>query len=463
MKYLKIMGVVFGMLAATGRAEKPNVVFILADDLGIGGLQCYGTDWLETPNLDRLCHEGMKCTGGLAAFPVCRPSRAALLSGQYSPRTSVYRVAERHKGLEDKIRFLVPPNANVSPEVPLINTSFKEAGYATAMYGKWHIGPEKKEGWHPLDYGFDDAVVSAGGHYHAGTVPRIEVPEGTTVEEVLTSRAAGFMGDAVTNEQPFFLFMSYYWVHKPLEADSEVLAYFEEKLKGREFIGKKPEEVPMLAAMTKMLDDQVGRLLQTLADLGVAENTIVVFTSDNGSFNENMVGPYRETKGQVYDGGMRVPYLFKWPGRIKAGSSIDDRLIGVDLYPTLLSMAGLAPPGNHILDGADISPLLLGQTEALPEREIFCFFPKYAQYNATSNRWKDSWRNVVYNGDYKLIEFPEYDEVELFNLDDDPQEKKDLAAQQPEQKQALIRKLHRWLEKVGAPKPEPNPDFSLND
>lgn len=444
-------------------AKQPNVVFILADDLGIGGLHCYGSDWLETPNLDRLSEDGMKCTGGLAAFPVCKPSRAVLLTGQYAPRTGVYRVAERHAGYEDKIRFILPPNGIVPPTTPLINKPFKDAGYATAMYGKWHIGPETTTGHHPTDYGFDDAVVSQVSHFNAQTTPQIEIPPGKTAEEVLTTRAIGFMENAAKKDQPFFLFMPHYWIHKPLEADAELLAYFEKKFEGRKWIGKKPEEVPMLAAMTKMLDDQVGRLLQALDDLGVADDTIVVFTSDNGSFNENMVGPCRATKGQVYDGGMRVPYIFKWPGKIQPGSKTEERFIGVDLYPTLLSMAGLPKPENHILDGIDISPLLLGKEKKLPEREIYCFFPKYAQFQKKTSRWNDSWRNVIYDGDYKLIEYPEYDECELFNLGDDPSEKNDLAKQQPEKTQLLIGKLHRWLEEIDAPTLEPNPNFSLNN
>ncbi len=453
-----------GLISARGAERKsPNVVFILADDLGIGGLNCYGSDWLETPHLDRLCKEGMKCTGGLAAFPVCKPSRAVLLTGQYAPRTGVYRVAERLAGYEDKIRFLLPPNGIVPPATPLINQPFKDAGYATAMYGKWHIGPAHKPGFHPTDYGFDDAVASEKSHYNAPSVPEIDIPEGVTIEEVLTTRAIGFMKKSVQNDQPFFLFMPYYWIHKPLEADPEVLAYFEEKLRGREWIGKHPDDVPMVAAMTKMLDDQCGRLFQALEHLGVADDTLVVFTSDNGSFNQNLVGPYRDQKGQVYDGGMRVPYLFKWPDRIKAGSETDERFIGVDLYPTLLSLAKLPKPGNHVLDGVNLAPLLLGETATLPDREIFCYFPKYARFNKRTKTWFDTWRNVIYDGNYKLIEYPELDEVELFNLGDDPCERKEISKAQPEKVQRLVAKLHRWLEEVDAPRLVPNPDFSLDD
>jgi len=453
-----------GPMAIQGMPQqRPNVVFILADDLGIGGLNCYGTDWLETPNIDRLCAAGLKCTGGLAPFPVCAPSRAVTLTGQYAPRTGLYRVADRHAGLEDKIRFIVPANGHVSPDISLINKPFKEAGYATAMYGKWHISPEKKQGMHPVDYGFDDAVVSAGRHYQAETTPRVDIPEGITVEEVLTDRAINFMENAVGKQHPFFLYMPYFWIHRPLEADPRMVAYFEKKLQGREFIGKHPQEIPILAAMTRMLDTQIGRLLGTLDALGVTENTIVVFSSDNGSFNENMVGPYRGKKGDTYDGGMRVPYIFKWPGHIGAGSTTDERFMGVDLYPTLISLAGLRKPDDHILDGIDLSPLLLGTIDRLPQRELYCFYPKYAQFNNKTQRWSASWRNVIYQGNYKLIEYPEYEYEEIFNLAADPFEKEDIVTKAPDTRNILVETLHRWLDEVKAPLLTPNPDYSLED
>ncbi len=443
--------------------DKPNVLFILADDLGISGLNCYGSDWLETPNLDRLCEQGIKCTGGIAPFPVCKPSRAVTLTGQYSPRTGVYRVAERHAGNENRIRFILPENGIVPPETPLINKPFKDAGYATAMYGKWHIGAEYREGFHPTDYGFDDAVASNGAHFNAKTIPEMDIPEGVTVEEVLTTRAIGFMEQAVKEEKPFFVFMPYFWVHAPLEADSELVAHFEKKFEGRQWIGKKGGDMPMLAAMTKMLDDQCGRLFQALEDLGVDENTIVIFTSDNGSFNENMVGQYRATKGQTYDGGMRVPYIFKWPGQFKAGSETAEPMIGTDLFPTLLSLAGLDKPEGHILDGMDLAQLLLGKIETLPQRQMYCYFPKYARYSNKTKTWGDSWRNVIYDGDYKLIEYPEYEIVEVFNLARDPGEQKDLSKSQPEISHSLVNKLHQHLEETGAPVYVLNPDFSLEN
>lgn len=221
---------------ATQASDRPNVLLILADDLGIGGLHCYGTDYLETPNIDRLASEGMRFTNGLAAFPTCKPSRGALLTGQYAPRTGVYRVVDRHTGQEDKIKFLVPANEDVSTDKILINEPFKRAGYATAAYGKWHISNAKKH--HPTEYGFDEAFESAGKHFKATTLPELKFPEDQTVEEALTTRAIDFIESAAKRDQPFFVYMPYFLIHRPLEASEADIEYFRKKLQGEEFIGQ---------------------------------------------------------------------------------------------------------------------------------------------------------------------------------------------------------------------------------
>ena len=213
--------------------------------------------------------------------------------------------------------------------------------------------------------------------------------------------------------------------------------------------------------MTKMLDDFTGTLLKKVDELGIGDDTIILFTSDNGSYDWNLVGEYRGRKGDTYDGGMRVPYIFKWSEKIAAGSVSSERIIGVDVYPTLLGLAGVKPPKNYPLDGVNLSPILTGKTKTLAARELYCLYPKYAQFKKKTGKWQFSWRNVIYDGDYKLIEYPEYDEYELFNLSDDPQEKKNLAMKNPEKRAALTRKLHQWLKDIDAPKLEPNPDYSL--
>jgi arylsulfatase A-like enzyme len=443
-------------------AAQPNVLFILADDLGIGQLGCFGTDWLETPNIDRLCSQGIKCTGGLAAYPTCKPSRAVILTGQYGSRTGVTRVVDRHLGQENQIRFLVPENRDIPPETVTLAKPFRAAGYATAMYGKWHISHEGNPATHPLQYGFDEAIESHQKHYNATAIPPVDLPAGTTMEKLLTDRAISFIERSAATDQPFFLYMPYFWVHGPLEADAGLIEHFRKKLASVELSGTKPESVAVIAAMTKMFDNQVGRLLAAIEKLSLEQNTIVVFTSDNGAFNENLVGGYRGQKGQTYDGGMRVPYIFKWPGRIEAGSETAERMIGADLFPTLLSLANIPRPENHLLDGIDLAPLLLGKVAVLPERDMFCYYPKYAQFNRKTGRWRDSWRNVVYSGKYKLIEYPEYDEYELFNLKMDPQEQTNLVGSNPEKRADLMVRLHRWLKETDAEPPIENPDYTLD-
>jgi len=465
-KYSKsglVLGAVSSIVFSTtlhAAADRPNVLFILADDMGAGGLHCYGTDWLETPNIDRLYSQGMHFSDGLAAYPTCQPSRMALLSGQYGPRTGGYRVSQKHKGHEDKIKYIVPEKSDLALEKITLAECFQGAGYATAMYGKWHVGNYTTT--HPTKQGFDEAVAYTG-HYKIHAVPDVELPQGVCAAEYFTETAKDFIKKSHTADKPFFLYMPYYLVHKPLEAKPEYIKHFKNKLKDMKFNDKHAADIPTIAAMTKMLDDCVGELLAELDELGIAENTIVIFTSDNGSYNIDLTGPFRGQKGDTYEGGLRVPYIFKWPGRIAAGSSSDERIIGVDIYPTLLSLAGIAAPKSYPLDGADLAPVLSGKSESLPKRKVFCFYPKYAQFKAKSGRWKFSWRNVIYDGDFKLIEYPEYNEYELFNIKNDIAEEKNLATQQPEKKSTLTASLHRWLKDINAPKLELNPNYNLKD
>jgi arylsulfatase A-like enzyme len=287
------------------------------------------------------------------------------------------------------------------------------------------------------------------------------------IESLFTGMAGNFMQKAVDNNKPFFIYMPYFLVHAPFEARQDYIDHFQEKLKGVNLVGKTKKQkkgkhshsLATVLAMTKMLDDEVGRLLGKLDELGVRDNTVVLFTSDNGSYDRNLVGGYRGRKGDTYDGGMRVPYIFRWPGKIAAGSKSNERIIGVDIYPTLLSLAGipLPKPSMYPVDGVDISPILLGKAKKLQSRNVFCCYPKYARFR--KGRWAMSWRNVVYNGSDKLIEYPEYDEYELFSLDDDPKETKDLSKSSPEKRAELTKILHRWLIDVGAPPLTPNPDY----
>ncbi|VGO19232.1 sulfatase [Pontiella sulfatireligans] len=447
-----------GLLATLAIAKQPNVILILADDLGIGGLHCYGTEYIETPNIDRLCQEGMHFSNGLAAYPTCRPSRAALLSGQYGPRTGIYRVKDSY-GDEDKAKYVIPKNQQLATDKITLGTVFQNAGYATAMYGKWHVSNERQT--HPQEYfGFDEAFASAGAHYKAKSTPPVDLPDGMMIEELFSQKASAFMEKSVKADKPFFIYMPYFLVHGPAEARQDYIDHFKKKLSGLD-LEKGGKDLDVTVAMTKMLDDFSGVLLDKIKELGVEEETIVVFTSDNGSYDRNLVGEYRGRKGDTYDGGMRVPYIFKWPGKIKPDSVSYERIIGVDMYPTLLGLAGIEPPADYALDGKDLTPILTGKSNRMQSRQVFCFYPKYAQFNAKKGRWSFSWRNVIYDGEFKLIEYPEYGEYELFNLADDPKEQQNLAMRNPEKCEAQTVKLHQWLKSIHAPQLEPNPDYSL--
>lgn len=456
------------LLTGIAKASQPNVILILADDLGYGGLHCYGTDYVETPNLDKLCSQGMKFTQGYAAYPTCRPSRAAIISGQYGPRTGIYRVCDSY-GDEDKARWIIPKNHQLAPQKFTIGKAFKQAGYTTAVYGKWHVSNTRKS--HPKDdFGFDVAYTSHGAHYNAKSLPEVELPKGMMIEELYTKMASDFMEQSVKDDKPFFLFMPYFLIHAPFEAPQADIDYFRKKLAGRSDIlaskrgGKKKKnshagDLATVLAMTRLLDEYAGRLLKKVDELGISDDTVILFASDNGAYERNLVGGYRGRKGDTYDGGMRVPYIFKWSGKIKSGSVSDARIIGVDIYPTLLGLAGIKPPVPDVypLDGVDLSPLLLGRQKKLAPRRIYCCYPKYARYH--NGRWANSWRNVVFDGDYKLIEYPEYGDYEMFNLAQDAKETTNLADCSPEKCQALKTELHDWLKAVGAPPLEPNPAY----
>ena len=441
--------------------EKPNVLFILADDLGIAGLNSYGTEWLETPNLDRLCSEGMRFENGYASHPTCQPSRIAILSGQHAPRTGGYRVMDHHRGKEHLIKYKVPKLTGLSLEKITFAEHFKANGYTTAMYGKWHAGNYRPD-LHPRYQGFDEAHVCRGHYDDSRSDPPLKLPEGMDSNEYFTYEAIKFMKGAVEQEQPFFLYMPYYLVHAPFEAPQPLINHFSKKLKGMEFKGSKADIMPTVAAMTKHLDDCAGKLLDALKMMGIEENTIVIFTSDNGSYTSDLIGDYRGQKGNVYDGGLRVPYFFKWPGKIEAGSRSYEHITHIDLYPTFSDLAGLSRPDDYILDGVSLAGLLTGKSESLPERDIICYYPKYAQFNEKSKKWNVPWRNVIFSNDWKLREVVEYGTFELYNLKDDPKEENDLSESQPEKLKELIEKLRSWEKKVGAPELTLNPDYILD-
>ncbi len=445
---------------ASHAAERPNLIFILADDLGYTDLGCQGSGYYETPNIDRLAAAGMRFTNHHHAQN-CQPSRAALLSGQYGARTGVYTVGGIDR-FDWSMRPLRPVD-NVT-SLPLdritIAQSLKAAGYATAMFGKWHLG-ERGE-YHPARRGFDEAIVSSGKHFDFGTNPPTEVPEGAYLADFLTDKAVDFIRRK--KEEPFFLYLPHYAVHTPHQAKPELI----EKFKSRPAVGGHHD--PVYAAMIASIDESVGRILSLLDELKLAENTVVVFASDNGGVGgyeregikeggdvtDN--APLRSGKGSQYEGGTRVPLIVRWPGVAKQGSVCEAPTIHVDLPATFLEMAS-APAPNQAQDGESLVALLKDPSASLKRTAIYQHMPGYL------GAGKDSWRTtpvgVIQEGNWKLMEFFEDGRLELYDLGADLGETKNLAAAQPDKAKEMHERLKAWRAEIGAPMPTANEGGSV--
>jgi arylsulfatase A-like enzyme len=439
---------------------RPNIVFIMADDLGYTDLACYGSRYYETPHIDRLASEGVK----LLSYHHCQnctPTRAALMSGQYPARTGVYTVGgiERFDWRQRPLR----PVDNVT-QLPLdrdtIAQQLKAAGYATGMFGKWHIGQQGE--YHPGRRGFDEAIVSMGKHFDFATSPPTEYPAGTYLADFLTDKAVDFIRRH--REQPFFLYLPHFGVHSPYQAKAELIAKFQAKS------GVGGHNNPTYAAMIASVDESVGRVMQTLDELKLADNTVLIFTSDNGgvggyvreglkrSGDVTDNAPLRSGKGSLYEGGTRVPFIVRWPGVAPAGASCDVPAIHVDIYPTLLELAGAREP-RQVLDGESLVKLIRDPSSQLTRDAIFQHFPGYL--GAGANSWRTTPVSLIQSGPWKLLEFLEDGRLELYNLQDDVGETKNLAAEMPDKVKELHDRLVAWRNEIKAPMPTKNDGKAL--
>ncbi|MBA4016926.1 MAG: aryl-sulfate sulfohydrolase [Pirellula sp.] len=442
---------------AAEAAGRPNIVFILADDLGPTDPACYGSGFYKTPNIDRLAAEGMKFTDGYTCGPNCQPTRAALMSGQYGPRTGVYTVGGSDR-FDSSKRPLVPVDnvTSLPTKIVTVAEALHAAGYKTGMFGKWHLGDD--EAHHPSQQGFDEAVVSMGKHFGFGTKPKVEVPKDTYLADFLTARAVDFIDRH--QKEPFFLYVPHFGVHSPFQAKQELIA----KFAGKPAVGGHHD--PTYAAMIASVDESVGRIIAKLDELKLSENTLVIFSSDNGGVGgydrEGITkaggitdnAPYRGGKGMLYEGGVRCAYLFRRPGKVAAGTTCDEPICSVDLYPTLLELAGASPPSaTQPLDGVSYVSLLHGAGEGkLPREAIYWHFPGYLGAGADS--WRTTPVGAIRVGDFKLLEFFEDDRLELYNLRDDVGQKTNLATSMPEKTKELHDRLVAWRTEVKAPMPK---------
>jgi arylsulfatase A len=418
-------------LHGTLRAEappRPNVVFILADDLGINDLACYGRKEHRTPNLDRLASQGLRFTQAYVQ-PLCSPTRACLLTGKDSARLHITTFlpgradAPSQKLLHPKINTQLPADVKTVAEL------LKENGYATACVGKWHVGGAPKE------RGFD--------FVHAGQVnTKPSETEGGKGEYDLTDNAIKFIAD--NKDRPFFLYLAHNNPHIPLAAKPELVAKYKDAFN------------PTYAAMIETLDDSVGRVLGKLDELGLTERTLVVFMGDNGGLHvpegantpSTHNTPFRAGKGFLYEGGIRVPAIVRWPGKTAAGKTVATPVHATDWTPMILEACGVKAAGPF--DGVSLVGLLKGGE--LPARTLYWHFPHYSNQGSRPG-------GAVRDGDWKLIEWYEDGRVELFDLGRDPGETNDLAGKEPKKAQELREKLAAWRKAIGAQEMTPNPNF----
>ncbi|VGO20384.1 sulfatase [Pontiella sulfatireligans] len=460
MKLLKVIALLFVPAVLLAATEKPNFVFLLVDDLGWGDFGCYGAEFYETPNIDKLASEGMLFRNGYAACTVCSPSRAAILSGCYPARLHLTDWIAGHK--KPYAKLAVPDwTMKIDHGRVLLPEALKEAGYATAFLGKWHLMPNGQpdmEQHYPTSHGFDINVggrewgqpKGPGKYFSPFGMPNLDDGKpGDFLTDKLTDAAIDYL-DATDQQQPFLMYFAYYTLHGPIMAPAELVEKY--KAKAQTFDNRKDEFLnPARAGMVEKLDDSVGRIMAKLDELGIADNTVVVLTGDNGGDNDKTTGGFRDFKGFSHEGGVREPFVVKWPGKTKAGSTCDVPVIGTDFYPTLLEMAGLPQRPDQHQDGISIVPLLTGKEARLERDQLFWHYPHYHRtkpYGATRH------------GDWKLIEFFEDGKLELYNLANDPAEATDLAAAHPEKAQELLRELKAWRSSVDAQMMTDNPDYN---
>jgi arylsulfatase A-like enzyme len=455
--------------------SRPNIVFILADDLGWKDVGFQGSDFMETPNLDRLAKDSMVFTAAYAAAGNCAPSRACLHSGNYTPRHHVYAVGSTDRGPKQFQRLVPIPNqSGLARENIAMANALKAAGYATGHFGKWHLSGRDST---PTAKGFDVTFDSFG---------EGELPEGTEINKAglpsdpkgvftLTQKAIEFI--ETNKARPFFCYVAHHAIHVPLQGRPESLAKFKAKTPGAQ------HNNALYAACTYDLDVSIGILLRKLKELGLEENTLVVFTSDNGGLQTSSQEPLRGNKGSYYEGGIREPFIVRWPGVIRPGGRSDTPIINVDLYPTFLAAAGATVPAGKTLDGESLLPLFKG-TGTLQRSAIFWHFPGYLDKPVIRGRELDvrtGFRSrpvsVIRKGDWKLHLYHEEWQldggrahletnhaVELYNLADDIGERRDLANENPAKRDELLNELLAWQKSTNALMPsQPNPESGTND
>ena len=460
--FLLFFSLILSCQDSRNNISKPNVILINADDLGWSDLSLMGSNYYETPNINKLAESGMTFYNAYASAANCAPSRASMLSGKYTTEHHIYTVGNSERG-NKKTRKLIPIKNNkiLDLDFILISEMFKSEGYTNGIFGKWHLGPE---GFYPEQSGFDLNIGGCekggpgpGGYFSPYENPKIEDgPEG----EYLTDRIGNEVVKFIENNQnsPFFAYVPFYSVHTPIQSKEQ----YREKYLNK--TSDKYHNRPDYAAMIQSLDENVGKILNKIEELELSEKTLIIFTSDNGGIRSiSNQYPLRAGKGSYYEGGIKVPLIFSWKNKIKSQSKSLERVVNIDFFPTLKNIIGYKNDSLE-LDGIDISPIF--QEEKIEERALYFHFPIYLEaYNVQKDNGFDPiFRtrpgSVIIKGNWKLHHYFEDNNLELYNLKNDISESNDLSKVNTEKTLELFIDLKIWRDHRKAPIPNKlNPDY----
>lgn len=459
--------------------EKPvNVLFILADDYGRNDVCCYGSKYYETPNIDRLASMGTIFTNGYSACQVSSPSRASIMTGKYTVRHGITNWIGEYSG-EDwrkmgRYSKLLPADYswNLSKNELTLAEALKADGYKTFIAGKWHLGGE---GSMPEDHGFDinkggyEAGSPAGGYFSPYNNPKLQDgPDGENLSMRLALETNAFIEDvSKRSKQPFFAYLSFYAVHGPIQTTKSNWEYFRNKADSmgiasdgfafdRTLPVRQYQDNPIYAGLIKQMDDAIGVVIDKLEKLGLLENTLIIFTGDNGgvSSGDNYSTsclPFRGGKGRQWEGGLRVPFIIKCPNGLGKGLTSDTPVVGTDFYPTILDIAGLQLHPEQHIDGVSLLPILKGKN--IKPRSLYWHYPHYGNQGGEPS-------SIIRDGDWKLIHYYEDERDELYNLSIDESESEPLNIQYPDKVEYLSKKLSVWLTETKARLPKPDPEYN---
>lgn len=462
--YALLVMMLLGMMSCSSKQQenlnRPNILFILVDDLGWSDTGFMGSPVYETPNLDKFAMQSIVFSNGYAPAANCAPSRACILTGQNTPRHGIYTVGSSKRGKSENRKLIPTPNTETLDDgFVTITEVLKGKGYATGTIGKWHLSDD------PLTQGFDVNIAGS----HAGHPKSYFSPyknpalndgeKGEYLTDRLTDEAITFIENH--KQAPFFLYLPYFTVHTPLQGKEALVKKYKEKIKEDDRFN------PKYGAMVESMDENVGKLLNKLEELKIMDNTLVIFMSDNGGLaSVSSQFPIRGGKGSYYEGGIRVPFVVSWPKMIKESRTDSTAVSGLDIFPTVLEI--INADNDSPLDGVSILPLLT-EGKALDERAMFWHFPIYLQaVNPKKEVARDSLfrtrpGSVIRKGKWKLHEYFEDGEVELYDLESDVREQNDLSKANPEKVKELYSELLEWRTKTNAPVPKAlNPNYISN-